>query len=390
MKLLTPFLGGDTESWVPNLVRPIRVPAIKGHLRFWWRTMQDVINPEELLKREKEFWGATGQASSVHLKIDYMGSPEIKQISKDNRGLLNCPEYPKYVLFPLQGNDRKEFSIVHTCSFKLTVTCKKIQAWNDLEKTLKLWVLFGGVGGRTRRGAGSLSCPELTEAIDTPEKISIFKTTCSTGQKAEFGTAPWPRLAGSILAFNQMHSKDAPAEWKKYLDAYGNFRQGPGVGRGKGSSQRPGRSYWPEPDALRRITGQNSVTHEPTHRAGNWFPRAAYGMPVQIEFRNAGGDPSGKYMVQPQGKERWPSPVIMKVIQPTNDGPVYRCMLILNAKIPDQIEVRTGRNALHTLKPDEMPLDTNGKSMPDITAFKHDLNPYKALVAFLQLKEVAQ
>ena len=387
LELLTPLLGGDTESWVPNLDRPIRVPAIKGQLRFWWRSMQDLADHEPLLKREGAVWGANGKASPVSLGIVYDSKPEIRTIGKSDRGILECPEYPKYVLFPLQGQEENSFDIVHACAFTLKVICKS-DVWPEVEKALKLWVLFGGVGGRTRRGAGSLVCPELTAGLETPEQIAEFVKSCCEGQVLDFGTARWPRLAGARLAIAQAGGGDSCSAWKHFLDEYGSFRQGPGVGRGRGQGPRPGRSYWPEPDALRRITNQSATNHDPEHPAGNWFPRAAYGMPVQTEFRNAGGDPRGKYMLQPEGKERWPSPVVLKVARTMKDGPLFKCALVLNAAIPSHLEVMVDRNRLRKLTENEMPMATEGKSMPQMPAFASDRNPYSALIRHLHLEEM--
>lgn len=387
LKLLTPLLGGDTESWVPNLERPIRVPAIKGQLRFWWRTMQDSADYKSLLKLEGEVWGANEKAAPVSLGIAYDSKPDIRTINKSDRGMLECPEYPKYVLFPLQGQEEPSFDIVHACAFTLNVSCKS-DVWKEVETTLKLWVLFGGVGGRTRRGAGSLVCPELTVNLETPQKIAAFLRSCCQGQNLAFGTSRWPRLAGSRLAIAQAGKGDSCAVWKHFLDEYGSFRQGPGVGRGRGQGNRPGRSYWPEPDAFRRITKQSATNHDPEHPSGNWFPRAAYGMPVQTEFRNAGGDPGGKYFLQPEGKERWPSPMMLKVVRTMEEGPLFKCALVLNAAIPSALEVKVGKNTLHVLEKTEMPMAIEGKTMPKMQAFNEDCNPYSALIRHLHLEEM--
>lgn len=387
MELLTPLFGGDTESWKPNTDRPIRVPAIKGQLRFWWRTTQDAATPAELLEKEGAVWGKTGKSAPLGLQIVYRNKPSVAKLPKSQ--VITCTEYPPYVLFPLQGQkDRSDFDVVEACAFELHVSCEK-DVWQEVERTLKLWVLFGGVGARTRRGAGSLYCPELTAGLNTPEQIAGFLKSCCAGQTQAFGTAAWPRLAGSRLAFAATGERQGCAAWKAFLDSYGDFRQKPGVGRGPGHANHPGRSYWPEPDALRRITGHHAPNHAPEHPAGNWFPRAAFGMPVQTEFRNASGDPDDKYMLQPKGRDRWPSPVVLKIVRPAKGGPLFKCALILNAAIPAQLEIKEGKNRImHPLAANEMPMATQGKSMPKMPAFAADRDPYSALIRHLKVKEV--
>jgi hypothetical protein len=115
-------------------------------------------------------------------------------------------------------------------------------------------------------------------------------------------------------------------------------------------------------------------------------------MPVQIEFKNAiaDHDPQGKFMVKPSEKERWPSPVILKIVKTTENVPVLRCVIVLNAEIPPAIHVEEKDSGLsYPLGATEMPMATLGKSMPKMPqAFAADRNPYSALIRHLGLEEV--
>ena len=51
-ELITPMFGGDAESWQLDLKNPVRCQAVKGQLRFWWRTMQNETEPKKLLQKE--------------------------------------------------------------------------------------------------------------------------------------------------------------------------------------------------------------------------------------------------------------------------------------------------------------------------------------------------
>ena len=52
-ELITPIYGGGIQAAVPDVLMPIRVTAIRGQLRFWWRLLaQQKWNLKE--KRNKK------------------------------------------------------------------------------------------------------------------------------------------------------------------------------------------------------------------------------------------------------------------------------------------------------------------------------------------------
>lgn len=111
---------------------------------------------------------------------------------------------------------------------------------------------------------------------------------------------------------------------------YRDFRQKPGIARNESSeSKRPGRSRWPEPDSIRRITGQHAWNHSPTHAVQRGFPRADLGLPIIFHFKDR-GDPADATLHGPaDGLDRFASPVITKA-EAVDDG--YRpLVLVLNA-----------------------------------------------------------
>ena len=84
------------------------------------------------------------------------------------------------------------------------------------------------------------------------------------------------------------------AAWKRAVETLKDFRQGPGLGRNPDSRpNRPGRSRWPESDAIRRLTGQWTPRHEPKHAVDGFYPRAAFGLPMVFDFKDR-DDPKGR------------------------------------------------------------------------------------------------
>lgn len=106
-----------------------------------------------------------------------------------------------------------------------------------------------------------------------------------------------------------------------------SFRQEPNIARSPGNGH-PGRSYWPEPDSIRRITGKSAPQHQPEHQAGVYFPRADLGLPIIHDIRG-GGEP-GKISVEPAASTRMASPVIVKPLM-LNNGQALPLIMLLNA-----------------------------------------------------------
>ncbi len=386
--LLTPMFGGDTESWEPNTQRPVRESSVKGHLRFWWRTMQDIPDPKKLRERENEIFGATGAASKVGLSIrfhsvDFYGNLTVHPRDGVRNGGTQINNFPIYALFPLIPRGNGSVCITK-CDFTLTVSMNGLdeEQVQSVRNAVKLWVLFGGVGARTRRGCGSIYCGEVMKEFSDETSIKAFMDKLVAGQKAQGQPPNYPQLTGARLAVKKFAGNDGCTAWNDLIERYQKFRQSRNPGT---QPNRPGRSHWPEPDAIRRITDQYADNHAPVHPAGDWFPRAAYGMPVQIEFRNAAGDPSGKFFVQPVKKERWTSPVVFRVLKLAN-GSLLQLCLILSQAIPKELELKGSKT--ERLEPKDHPDDYKGRLTLSKDSDTLDESPYDTLIRKLNLTEV--
>lgn len=393
-ELITPMFGGGAESWKLDSERPVRAQGIKGQLRFWWRTMQTITDPRELLRKENALFGGktddeTRIKSPVSIAVTERKRPCLKQAEMENDYAVKGDDIPKYVLFPITDKVKKGETVhfVLSYSFNLTVSYPH-QCEEKFLRTLKLWCLFGGVGARTRRGCGSLYCGELMEEFTDKQRLYDFVKGLGCNSGADKHDAPYPQFSNSILALSDPQGTDAAHVWRDFLNSYGNFRQGPGCGRRSGQP-RPGRSFWPEPDSLREICGNHEERHVPEHPDRNWFPRAAYGLPIIFKFID-GQDPGRGQQInlQPGNAERWPSPMILKVIRLANDETV-KCCLVLNAAPPNEMELGgPGMGKGYNLVSDEMPLTHKGlaKEMKTNDPLRNDENPYTALVRFLRLE----
>ncbi|MBF0232305.1 MAG: type III-B CRISPR module RAMP protein Cmr1 [Desulfamplus sp.] len=395
IELITPMAGGGTRSWEANLKYPVRSQSIKGHLRFWWRTMQREISPNDLKEREKALWGGAGsgggsdgRASSVKIQVKL-----IENVTIGNNRINytdDTPDLPDYVLFPMRPLQTPK--LLKSVRFELQLQVPDANR-EEVENSVKLWLLFGGLGARVSRGCGSLYCNEVMQDFQDADAIANYlqgltPATHQNGVIPDFGKSPYPVIHNSRLAVSQPeNNKSAQSIWSNFLSGFGDFRQKAGIGRNPGNGRRPGRTRWPEADAIRRITGQANYNHTPVHIAGNWFPRGAYGLPIQTEFKNASGDPYGKYFLQPEGGERWPSPVILKVIQLNPQVSIKICF-ILNHAVPANLRLMEDREELHTIFENEHPMAFHDKKMPPDQMLKSNENPYDALLRHFGFTEV--
>src|SRR5690606_28066325 len=140
----------------------------------------------------------------------------------------------------------------------------------EVKNSLRAWILFGGYGGRTRRGLGSLKV--IADASDwlpsaaTRDALSaVFGMDVFAAPTRAVGHVPW--LGGAAIHVGKT-GRDASKAWITALDWLKEFRQGtkgqPGdrarePGTGKAQPQRPSISNWPEADKIRHMKKKTSA-----------------------------------------------------------------------------------------------------------------------------------
>ena len=364
--LITPMFGGDEDSFVINKKTPIRSQSIKGQLRFWWRTMQGFTSRDELLKAETKIWGGSLSEkklkSEVKVSVTDFRNLEVTPIKKE-RPWTEPNILSSYVLFPIFNNkDVQNPSLLSKATFSLSLTYPREHEKAAINSLL-LWALFGGVGARTRRGCGSVYSEELLKdrGITSIADVKKFIDDVGCGNVAEL---PYARIKGAKLFYSS-----AKGSVKELLKKYGDYRQDrkpPQVGE-----NHPGRSYWPEPDAIRQLILPKSILnspknlHKPEHPDEIWFPRAAFGLPVITHFNtsnNGKDDPRDNIKLEPAEKiggrhaERWPSPYFIKQLKLQNE--LFNVMFVLNQKFPSSLIL----NGV-PVPPSGLPSNTKGKDM---------------------------
>jgi CRISPR-associated protein Cmr1 len=176
-KVITPIFGGGPVSKESDPVTPIRTAGLKGQFRFWWRAARaGGKDLQKLREEEARLWGGPNEEGV--LSIFLQGQPQVEKEEWFQLNRKGTREEPKdgfkilaYAGFPLQRTSdevklRAPVRTVARCTGECTVTVKidkknpeyKKGDEEEAEAALWAWSLFGGVGGRTRRGFGAVSC----------------------------------------------------------------------------------------------------------------------------------------------------------------------------------------------------------------------------------------
>jgi CRISPR-associated protein Cmr1 len=307
----TPLFGGGVTAGENDPVTLIRVPAIRGHLRFWWRATRGARfqTSAELAEAEGNIWGTTTEPSRVELAVTITN--QGKQESCEalvNRGRLG------YALFPFQGNSREKkppAKCTRGVQFALLLRYPE-EFTADVGAAMWAWVNFGGIGARTRRGCGALFCKPL--APTSPDQVGAWLDTNRTNlEPSDSSLRAWPTL-GSVHVHPQ---SDGPENaWNTVVSLLHRFRQGD-IGRNAGQGGRPGRTRWPEADSLRALTGQADPRHVQSTTLANprldhAFPRAGLGLPIVFHFKDRQDPAQLELYPDWEDSTRMASPIILR------------------------------------------------------------------------------
>lgn len=352
VKVITPVLGGGVESFVPDDIDGVRVPSIRGALRWWWRAMHSHLDLSELRQQEQQLWGGVGRnaaenASASRVRIDVklihksQAEPAGKHERRDGK-LRSLPVWTGgtdygYALFPLQQPDdaRRNFTSPgdmptkdwrRQLEFELRIQLEDDSLRQTFFDALTLWLLFGGYGARTRRGFGALD----TDFATFDDALTILK------RMGKAHNIDRPSLAGCTLLEGP---PGKPEDAHRFLlKTLATFRQGKDVGRNPGRErERPGRSRWPEADSLRKLSGKRFSLHPINDRLLKQpnAPRAEFGLPIIVQFKDGEDKAANATLASSEAGGRFASPVIMR---PVRRGNAYvPIVLILHGHRPHEV-----------------------------------------------------
>ena len=164
IKIVTPmFLGGANTTDAE-----LRVPSIKGMLRFWWRATCGIESLEEMKKEETKLFGSTEQKASFSLKLE--GLNNIKAIKSNlspgkkfqPKGKTFSVGIIDYLAFGIRdhknGYVREHFP--SGSQFKLIFSFYNRDYKQSVLSAFYSFIDNGGLGAKSRNGFGSLCLKE--------------------------------------------------------------------------------------------------------------------------------------------------------------------------------------------------------------------------------------
>ena len=304
-RLVTPMYGGGVTPGEVDREMPIRATAIRGQLRYWWRllnrhrpehlTADGKPDSGKLFASELEIWGGLGDqgrlaASQVDVRVE-TPSAQGRTSPKDGSALGKMIVTDSGVTVDwLPCNRRFEFVLALRIA-----TCEE-----SVLQALRMWASFGGMGARRRRGLGALEVFAGGGGRVLADEADLKAAKCHLRKR----------------------EGDAFDDYRKAVEAgvqcLIDFRQKAELARGLGTGTRPGGSYWPEANAVRKLTGRARADN--IHALGTstplLFPRALLGLPIVFQFKlhEREGDPySSTLEVADDGdkpRDRFASPLI--------------------------------------------------------------------------------
>ena len=367
--LITPLFGGGAEPQQADAVTVVRGSEVRGHLRFWWRAIRggafgaDPKDIQAMKQREDEIWGAPandarqaeGKAQAkpptvqLALTVTERGRPfQALGRSGKHKGQpvhVGAPESPYgYAAFPLYQADKtsatgKPSVVLEGVKFTLHLTYATAHA-EEVAAALWGWETFGGIGGRTRRGFGAVSCTNVAGARPpSPAELENWVIAQATRFRPKVPKVVWhPSVPHPIYAQTRRIQRDFDtplAAWEALIEALRTFRQYR-LDKQTGNRSAYGYSVWPEAREIRRLVKlPGKARGKPV---SGKFPRAAFGLPIIFQFKD---EPIDQVTLKPSGHDRLASPLILKPLQCANGKSVALAAVLKTPALPrdDHLEL---------------------------------------------------
>lgn len=157
-KVITPMFLAGADGQTPEL----RAPSIKGAMRFWWRAMNGHRGESYMRSHEEELFGGVTKNGARRSKVILRVEEKIVKTGRLPRTQDDKIKNPgiHYLWYTIpMNNDRAGM-----WEGDFTVQLSSFEGVAIEEAAFSFWMLanFGGLGTRSRRGAGSFKIEQLT------------------------------------------------------------------------------------------------------------------------------------------------------------------------------------------------------------------------------------
>ncbi|BBL80791.1 hypothetical protein RxyAA322_26450 [Rubrobacter xylanophilus] len=233
-RVVTPmFMSGADQSKAE-----LRLPSIKGALRFWWRALAwgRYGDLEKIREEEARLFGSTDEGQSkVLMRLtaaenleSFLGKQEAKKW-----GPNTWQGYVGYGLVDKKLRPTRDY-IKPGFTFSLIISARDRRALEEMEAPLKALGLLGGLGGRSRKSWGSLTLMKI-EGIkewEPPKNEQELRKTLENLLQSQRKPGPYTGISNkTAFAIGKLYP-DAAAAQRSLAQTYRDFLKALG-GRGK-------------------------------------------------------------------------------------------------------------------------------------------------------------
>ncbi len=297
LELITPcFCAGADQAKAE-----IRAPAIRGQLRWWFRTLGGFKSLAPLPVKQQEarlFGSAAGDDGTASALIVRVTQPSLPSVEKSNLSPeVDIRSATGYFLFPLRNKIR---GALESGRFELSVLWRgSADLWPDIRHLITVFSNLGSIGFRSRRGYGAIA---PTSPLELNPALAAFS------------------LTGKAIVIRTLPSSSSPlpalSNWFKGWRSHGRSGADLVNGKPRDPANMPGFNY-------------AKADHDAGYGINNNGPtyRAALGLPI---IQRCGGT-SNNWEVSPRrGEGRFASPIILRPHRAPN-GKIFPLVIFVNA-----------------------------------------------------------
>lgn len=295
---VAPWLfGGGAKTRESDPLTRVRPASVLGAVQACWRLLADARDLDELRAQERAVFGGAGEAAPFRLAVS--GQRPGRPVQAPG---INAPG--GYVAFPAReerSTGRQAMTLWSDVGARLEFVGDRGKPIPDgLRRAVELWLLVGGVGGRTRRGLGAVQARDGD--LRVKDVGDLERRLCQLLKEAPRD----PKCGGAVRSIRGVWLTPTTFDTAEAClfaleEWYRSYRQDRPPPREKG--QR-GRSYWDEPERIRELTGRRDRRNAPLRadhrRHPPGFARAALGLPIVFHFKDR-DDPQPTMLV---GRDR--------------------------------------------------------------------------------------
>lgn len=217
VEFITPcFLGGADGN------AEIRTAPFKHGIRYWWRILYGAKYADRIKETEDLIFGSTERLSNVSISIsnihdsiftEKIGFPKGKRVSVSHNGremkinILDYLAYGKYDYVKGNGNVYNSSYIKPQTKLLLNIRINNIGHTDELKDAIKMFIMYGGIGSRSRNGFGSMSADlsniSFSKNVIFSEKPLTFPVVSSKSKF--FRTSPFNTWEDALSEIGEIY-----------------------------------------------------------------------------------------------------------------------------------------------------------------------------------------